>query len=170
MWNTNSPIPLGPGPRPSSFSSPLRPAPRWQTTAKTGSPTLRSGSTAKSAAPGAPRRFRRRRGGSPPPGGESGATQYGLLVTVAVSGEGCLINNQPASELRLRDLELGGSCSVTVRIGNKKDAPNMWAASTCSAKSSAILSRTSSSRLFIDPSFPCRAAKPEMQQKAPAQK
>lgn len=66
--------------------------------------------------------FGARRGRLTPAWWESGATQYGLLVTVAVSGEGCLINNQPASGLRLGDLGLGGSCSVTVRIGNKKDA------------------------------------------------
>lgn len=66
--------------------------------------------------------FGARRGRLTPAWWESGATQYGLLVTVAVSGGGCLINNQPAAPLRLEDLELGEHCAVTVRIGNKKGA------------------------------------------------
>lgn len=41
---------------------------------------------------------------------------------MTVSSEGCFINNQSASKLRMADLALAESCFVTVRISNKQDA------------------------------------------------
>ena len=66
--------------------------------------------------------FGARRGRLNPPWWESGATQYGLLTTVTVTGTSTLINNEVSSSVRLSDLSLQDNCWITVRIGNKEDA------------------------------------------------
>lgn len=52
----------------------------------------------------------------------SGSTQYGKLVTLEISAEGCTINSAPASGVRLCDFSFAAEKPITVRIGNKPDA------------------------------------------------
>lgn len=52
----------------------------------------------------------------------SGSTQYGKLVTLEISNEGCLINSSPASCVTLSDFSFATDQPITVRIGNKPDA------------------------------------------------
>lgn len=51
-----------------------------------------------------------------------GSTQYGLLTTWSVDAKGCYVNGKPAGAAGIRDLGLGDSSYITVRIGNKPDA------------------------------------------------
>lgn len=52
----------------------------------------------------------------------SGSTQYGKLVTLEITEEGCLLNSEPASGITLHDFSFSNDKPVTIRIGNKPDA------------------------------------------------
>ena len=52
----------------------------------------------------------------------SGSTQYGKLVTLEISDDGCSINSAPASGVTLSDFSFSAEQPITVRIGNKPDA------------------------------------------------
>lgn len=52
----------------------------------------------------------------------SGSTQYGKLVTLEISEDGCTINSVPTSSVTLKDFTFTPQNPISVRIGNKPDA------------------------------------------------
>ena len=52
----------------------------------------------------------------------SGSTQYGKLVTLEISDDGCTINSVPTSHISLKDFTFTPQKPISVRIGNKPDA------------------------------------------------
>lgn len=66
--------------------------------------------------------FGSRRGRLNPEWWGSGSTQYGKLITLEISENGCVINSSPASNVRLQDFHFSSSRPITLRIGNKPDA------------------------------------------------
>lgn len=52
----------------------------------------------------------------------SGSTQYGKLVTLEISDDGCTINSVPSSHITLKDFSFSSQSPISVRIGNKPDA------------------------------------------------
>lgn len=69
-----------------------------------------------------PSDFGARRGILTPLWWDSGATQYGRLVSVEVTGSGTNLNLQPESDISLDMLGLEDCSFVSIRIGNKEDA------------------------------------------------
>lgn len=63
-----------------------------------------------------------RRGLLNPEWWDDGNTQYGKLVTLEITNEGCSINSVPTSSFRLTDFAFSPSTPIVVRIGNKPDA------------------------------------------------
>lgn len=66
--------------------------------------------------------FGSRRGRLNPDWWSSGSTQYGKLVTLEITEDGCLINSEPSSSVRLSDFAFSTLRPITVRIGNKPNA------------------------------------------------
>lgn len=66
--------------------------------------------------------FGARRGRITPPTWPSGSTQYGLLTTWEVRKDGCYINGSKMGNTTIQMLNIQRDASVSVRIGNKKDA------------------------------------------------
>ena len=52
----------------------------------------------------------------------SGSTQYGKLVTLEISEDGCTINSIPTAPITLNDFTFSPQHPISVRIGNKPDA------------------------------------------------
>jgi len=52
----------------------------------------------------------------------SGSTQYGKLVTLEISNDGCTINSALSSHITLKDFTFAPQDPISVRIGNKPDA------------------------------------------------
>lgn len=66
--------------------------------------------------------FGKRRGRLNPSWWDNGSTQYGRLLTIEVSEENTVLNNQPVSDLNIAELQLPGKDFIKIRIGNKEDA------------------------------------------------
>ena len=66
--------------------------------------------------------FGSRRGRLNPAVWPDGSTQYGMLMTWEILGDGCFINGNKAAEATLEDLFLMEKPYIDVRIGNKEDA------------------------------------------------
>jgi len=75
----------------------------------------------KTAAWNCPGDFGARRGRLNPPWWPDGSTQHGLLTTWVISENGTEINGQKASSTTLADIMFDAP-SITIRIGNDKDA------------------------------------------------
>lgn len=52
----------------------------------------------------------------------SGSTQYGKLVTLEITDQGCLLNSEPASDISLKNFSFSNAKPITIRIGNSPDA------------------------------------------------
>lgn len=52
----------------------------------------------------------------------SGSTQYGKLVTLEISDEGCTINSVHAAQVCLSDFSFSAEQPISLKIGNKSDA------------------------------------------------
>ena len=52
----------------------------------------------------------------------SGSTQYGKLVTLEITGQGCLLNSEHVSDICLKDFSFSNIQPITIRIGNRPDA------------------------------------------------
>ncbi|TAH65221.1 MAG: ArsR family transcriptional regulator [Anaerolineaceae bacterium] len=66
--------------------------------------------------------FGSRRGRLNPSWWDSGVTQHGMLITLEVNEAGSYINSAISSTVNIQELDLSGSNSITIRIGNKPDA------------------------------------------------
>lgn len=66
--------------------------------------------------------FGSRRGRLNPDWWGSGSTQYGKLVTLEITSEGCLMNSNFVSQVKLDDFSFSPLQPITLRIGNKPDA------------------------------------------------
>lgn len=66
--------------------------------------------------------FGARRGRYTPETWLSGTTQYGLLTSWTVTGDGCYINEDKVSDVTVERLRIAWDKPVVIRIGNKKDA------------------------------------------------
>lgn len=71
-----------------------------------------------------PADFGDRRGRFTPAWWEMGYTQYGLLTSWCVDGDGASLNDQPLSKVTLSHLGLGGN-SLTMRVGMKENCKNV---------------------------------------------
>lgn len=69
--------------------------------------------------------FGSRRGRLNPDWWSDGSTQYGNLVTLEITTEGCTINTAASSAITLKDFSFSPTRPITVRIGNKPDAEFM---------------------------------------------
>lgn len=66
--------------------------------------------------------FGSRRGRLTPTWWDSGATQYGRLITIEVTEDNTSLNSLPVSEITVNDLAPSEKDSMSIRIGNKDDA------------------------------------------------
>ena len=66
--------------------------------------------------------FGKRRGKITPRTWDSGRTQYGLLTTWEVRKDGCYINREWNSAVKMEDLHIMDKSSILIKIGNKEDA------------------------------------------------
>lgn len=66
--------------------------------------------------------FGQRRGKITPATWASGRTQYGLLTTWEIKEDGCYINKEWVSSVKLASLHIMEQSTIYVRIGNKEDA------------------------------------------------
>lgn len=66
--------------------------------------------------------FGARRGRNNPISWAAGRTQYGMLTTWEIKTDGCYINREKVSKVKIEDLQLMKQAGITVRIGNKEDA------------------------------------------------